>query len=198
MGEIPKTEIYSILLLSVLVILFLWYDRWRMVYVKAELDGRAYLVRNIADKQRVANLLAIIRSRLALLIQKVGKKVQTYPKVRKEYVSRLLIYGQKTLFKENKKSSNFTSYTINKGEEMIFCLRSKKATEYLHDLNLLMYVAIHELAHVACPEIGHTPLFNAIFRFLLKEAIKLQLYQKIDFSAAPQEYCGKIISTSIL
>jgi predicted metal-dependent hydrolase len=198
MEGIPKTEVYSLLLLSILIVVFLWYDRWRMVYIKAELDGRAYLVRNISDKKRAANLLAIIRQRLQTLVEKVGEGLGSYPPVRKAYVSRLLTYGQKTLFRENNKSSTFTSYTVNKGEEMVFCLRSKKSLEYLHDLNLLMYVAVHELAHVACPEIGHTPLFNAVFRFLLREAIKLKLYEKVDYSSSSKEYCGKVISTSIL
>ena len=52
-----------------------------------------------------------------------------------------------------------TSYTINKGEKIVICLRSKFLNE-IHDINTIMYVVIHELAHVACPEFGHTPLFS--------------------------------------
>ena len=68
----------------------------------------------------------------------------------------------RTKIYETSLTSNYTSYSINKGEELSFCLRSK-STGKLHDINLLMYVAVHELAHTACPETGHTPLFNKIF-----------------------------------
>ena len=57
------------------------------------------------------------------------------------------------IFRESTDDSKFTSYSINKGEEIVFCLRCKK-TNQLHNINELMYVAIHEISHVACPEIG--------------------------------------------
>ena len=61
-----------------------------------------------------------------------------------------------------------------------------------------MYVAVHELGHLACPEIGHTPLFNKIFKFLLEEAIKLDLYKVTKYSETPTEYCGMVITSNIL
>ena len=61
-----------------------------------------------------------------------------------------------------------------------------------------MYVAIHELAHIACPEIGHGALFQEIFRFLAQEAIKLKLYKYKDYYKEPVEYCGMILSTTVL
>ena len=68
----------------------------------------------------------------------------------------------------------------------------------LHDLNLLMYVALHEMAHVGCKEYGHTPLFKKIFAFYTNVAIELNLYKKIYFNSDPMEYCGLIISESII
>ena len=38
-----------------------------------------------------------------------------------------------------------------------------------------MYVAIHELAHVTCNEIGHTPKFWAIYDALIRKAAKNNL-----------------------
>ena len=61
-----------------------------------------------------------------------------------------------------------------------------------------MYVAIHEMAHIACPEIGHGSLFKKIFRFLCEEAINIGIYKKVDYSANPIEYCGMILSSSII
>jgi predicted metal-dependent hydrolase len=86
---------------------------------------------------------------------------------------------------------------VNKGEEIIFCLRSKN-NDKLHDLNLLMYVALHEFAHVACPEIGHTPLFKKIFKFFIEVSIILKIYEYTDYSNNIKEYCGIYINESII
>lgn len=93
--------------------------------------------------------------------------------------------------------SDLTSFSVNKGEEVSFCLKSKKTKE-IHDLNLMMYVAIHEMSHFACPEIGHGNLFKEIFKFFIEEAIKINVYKKVDFAQSPVEYCGMILSSSIV
>lgn len=70
-------------------------------------------------------------------------------------------------FEDNK------SYTINK-KKIYLCLKDEKNSYY--NMNMLMYVAIHELAHVLCNEIGHTPKFHRIFDNLLKKAHELKIY----------------------
>ena len=103
----------------------------------------------------------------------------------------------KTVIYETDPDSNLTSYSVNKGEELSFCLKSKK-TDNLHDINLMMYVAIHELAHIGCPEIGHGDLFKKIFKFFTEEAIKIGIYKKVNYSELPVEYCGMVLSSSIV
>jgi predicted metal-dependent hydrolase len=61
-----------------------------------------------------------------------------------------------------------------------------------------MYVVIHEMAHFACPEIGHGELFKKIFKHLIEVAIKLNIYEKVDYSTYPVEYCGMVLSSSII
>jgi hypothetical protein len=65
------------------------------------------------------------------------------------------------------------SYTIDK-QKVHLCLRDENG-EYYHQ-NMLMYVSIHELAHVLCNEIGHTEKFYQIFHRLLDRAIDLKIY----------------------
>ena len=65
-------------------------------------------------------------------------------------------------------TNDFTSYSLNKGEKIVFCLRSEE-TKQLHDINIIMFVAIHELAHVMSVTIGHNEEFYTNFRFLLQE-----------------------------
>ena len=77
------------------------------------------------------------------------------------------------------------SYTINK-HKVHLCLKDENG-DYYQD-NMLMYVALHELAHVFCDEIGHTNKFNMIFKDLLAKAEKLRLY---DSNIPPlANYCN--------
>jgi hypothetical protein len=91
----------------------------------------------------------------------------------------------------------YTSYTVNKGEKIYFCLRSKVLNE-IHDMNTLLYVVIHEMSHIACPEYGHTPLFYSIFRFLLRIGIDIGIYKDVDYRYNPANYCGMTINEYIL
>lgn len=77
------------------------------------------------------------------------------------------------------------SYTINK-KRVYLCL--KKSNHEYYDFNMLIYVAIHEISHVLCDEIGHTSKFYTIFQDLLQKAEKLGIYDsKIPIS---KDYCG--------
>lgn len=78
-----------------------------------------------------------------------------------------------------------SSYTINKYRVFI-CLRDKK-TDAIYDDNTLVYVILHELAHVECPEIGHTELFKRIFFNLLDRAEAHGLYD--PSLPRPIDYC---------
>lgn len=76
------------------------------------------------------------------------------------------------------------SYTINKSK-VYLCLRDQSKAYY--SMNMLMYVSIHELAHVICDEIGHTPKFHKIFSELLDKAVVLGIYDPSE--PLVQDYC---------
>ena len=61
-----------------------------------------------------------------------------------------------------------------------------------------MYVALHEMAHIACPEIGHGDLFKKIFRFLTLQAIEIGLYNFDNYDLNNVEYCGMMLTSTIL
>lgn len=65
------------------------------------------------------------------------------------------------------------SYTINK-KKIYMCLRDESGDYY--DDNMLIFVALHELAHVMCDEIGHTEKFQVIFQDLLARATQQGIY----------------------
>jgi hypothetical protein len=99
--------------------------------------------------------------------------------------------------------SRYTTYTIDKHDVHV-CLRTRDKDEKLYDINLLMYVILHELAHLCNydeagnPIEGHGKEFKDIFYLLVVEAIKLDVYTYIDYTEQPQEYCGIIVSSTIL
>mgnify|MGYP001315487753 CR=1 FL=1 len=65
------------------------------------------------------------------------------------------------------------SYTINK-QKVYLCLKDEN-NNYYED-NMLIYVALHELAHVLCDEIGHTDKFKRIFEDLLLKGEEIKIY----------------------
>ena len=64
------------------------------------------------------------------------------------------------------------------------------------DINTLTFVAIHEMGHLASESIGHKQEFWDNFEFLLKEAISIGLYEKVEYSKHPKSYCGIQITDS--
>ena len=113
------------------------------------------------------------------------------------YINDLIKRTRTINIMETPADEKYTSYTINKGEKIVFCLRSK-ILDTIHDMNTLMYVVIHELGHVGCPEFGHTPLFRKIFKFLLQQSIIIKIYHPIDYRIYPQNYCGMTINEYLL
>jgi hypothetical protein len=77
------------------------------------------------------------------------------------------------------------SYTINK-EKVYLCLKDEKDEYY--NRNMLIYVLLHELAHVICDEIGHTEKFHDIFQNLLMRAINNGIYN--PSIPVIQNYCN--------
>ena len=190
----------SILIIIFFFIIFTFFciHNNEVQYVESFIDKNQYLVRNLEDKDKAANMLADIKKRLLNILSYIedNKSKDTDCIFIKQYCYNKIKKLNKTIIRESSQNSVYTSYSVNKGEELVFCLRSKQNT--LHDINEIMYVAIHELAHIICPEIGHTQLFYKINRILLKYAIELNLYNYKNYSLYPEDYCGIKLSTNIL
>ena len=97
--------------------------------------------------------------------------------------------------KEGIDDPNYTSYSINKGEQIVLCLRTNNK---LMDLNTMMFVVLHELAHVCTESTGHTKEFWDNFKWILEESINIGIYTKQDFKLNNVEYCGMTITDSPL
>lgn len=170
-----------------LILLFIWTRNQssEVTMVKSKIDGQTYLVQNKPDKQQAAETLAQIKAKLTELVSKVKQK-----HANDDAVTRLASKFQPNNISEGGKDKSYTTYTLNKGEKIVFCLRTRDNADHLHNINLLLFVAIHELAHIMTLSTGHTPEFQKNFTFLLKEAVDFGLYQPENFRANPTTYCG--------
>ena len=191
------------MILITIAILILVYVIYRLainnlIYVKSDIDNKIYQVQDLPDKKRASNILATINRNKDRLISILKSNKNNEYSEYTQYIDQLIKNSKNVVIRENVANSFYTSYSVNKGEELVFCLRSKSRVNELHDINLLMYVVLHELAHIACPEYGHTELFKKIFAFFIRVAIKNNMYTLIDFDRRPVEYCGMSISESIV
>jgi len=191
-------EFVIILVMIVSVIIFIKIQHNNVVYVKSVINNKDYLVRDESDKDKASNLLATLDNNIQILKTHLYDNKNGKYKEYEKYIDQLYSRIEHCEISETSPGSSYTSYSVNKGEEIVFCLRSKKFNDRLHDINLLMYVALHELAHVGCPEYGHTDLFKDIFSFFTKTAVELRIYEKINFEEDPSEYCGMMITDSII
>ena len=191
-------ETFIISLLVIFIYIFFKINNNKFVLIEAY-NGQKVLVNDGENKQKSANLLAEIIERIYKLRNHLKRNRDKYPD-NQSCIDLLCenLNEERTQIYENSNSSEYTSYSVNKGEEIVFCLKSRKDPYNLHDINLMMYVAIHELAHIGCHEIGHTDLFKKIFAFYLEVAIELGIYKHVDYEIEPLEYCGMILSSSII
>ena len=188
-----------IILLIFLSIYFIYsksYGSDNLVKTKSQIDNQYYWVRNLSDKTQAANTLAKIKQNIYKLVNYLQKNKEAFPK-NMQYIKDLVSRTKDIVIMETGADEKYTSYTVNKGERIVFCLRTKVINS-IHDMNTLMYVVIHELAHIGCPEYGHTPLFKEIFKFLLIESSKIGIYTPIDYRKNPQNYCGMQINEYLL
>ena len=196
-------DFLSFFVLLTLITLFYGYLEWKsteVMFVETLRKGETFLVRKKNDAKEAANLLSELNRRLKLIIEYCNdEKNQTdYTEQNLIDVKRLKSNYNENNISESSPGNKYTSYSINKGEKLVFCLRQKDGSDDLIDINTLMFVAIHELAHLMTESIGHTPEFWNNMRFLLKIGIKINVYEKQDFMSNPVDYCGMTITDTPL
>lgn len=185
-----------IILSSVIVVSYIVYTTYfdnNLEPIKSTIDDRVYYVQgDKEDSEQAANLIAEIRKRLMSLVNHIYKM---YPPDDDMVILLHENFNPDVLKEGIEGTGKTTSYSINKGEEIILCLRNKNK---LMDINIMMYVAIHELAHLANRTVGHDSSFWETFATLLREAINIGVYQHHEFDKRPIEYCGMTITSDPL
>jgi hypothetical protein len=184
-----------------------------VVVVKSAVDGRDYVVQNKPDKQQAADMLAQVRQRMIKLVDYLktngnnagsSQGPAASPNDEKEYgsyqsrVDRIVQRFNPDRISEGNEDIRYTTYTLNKGEKIVFCLRARGEDDRVHDLSMMTFVAIHELAHIASVSQNHTEEFKMNFAWLLRHAVACGVYNVEDFRARPRRYCGIDVTDSPL
>lgn len=156
-------------------------------YVVSTFDNTKYLVRKLPDSQNAANKLAELNSHILKIIDACQKKDKDNVELLKEN------YNTDTL-SETVPGSKYTSYSVNKGEKISICIRNTDNS--FMNMNTILFVAIHELAHVMTISTGHTEEFWKNMKFILEVAESIGIYKPIDYQKFPETYCGMVINST--
>jgi hypothetical protein len=171
--------------------LYNYYLNEGLIKVKSKIDDEEYTVQIKDDAVEAADLIATIKGKLRTLLEHLEK---TYGNsdirvmaLKENYIPDRLSEGVDT--------PGYTSYSINKGEKIVLCLRNR---DKLMDINTMMFVVLHEFAHLATESIGHTEEFWTNFKWILEESINIGIYTRQDFQNKNVDYCGIKITSSPL
>jgi hypothetical protein len=163
-----------------------------LVQVKSSIDGQSYSVRDMPDKQEAADIMAKVRMKMNKLKLHLEATFPDKPQVRQLVKN---FEANPSRLYEATPEAEFTSYSVNKGESVHFCLRQREGgNESLVHEDIVTFVAIHEMGHMITRTVGHGPDFWNNFAWLLQEAERIDVYKHRDFRAHPVSYCGMKIT----
>jgi hypothetical protein len=183
----------SSLLLGVIIVGFVcnnYIKNMNLTDVVSTIDNRSYRVRKLPDKLDAANKLAEISESLTELVDHVyltDKDKEGVIQLKNNFNSRNII--------ENAPGGQYTAYSVNKGEQLALCLRDAESGSFI-ELNLILFVSIHELAHVMTDEVGHTDKFWDNMKYLLEQGKTIGIYVPEDYGKKPKMYCGQEINST--
>lgn len=182
---------YVLIFFIVAMIIKIYYesDYFQLKCIISNVDGNTYCVRESNKLQLVADLLARITVKMKKLVKYMEETYESH-----KGVKRLVNNFDPKVIVETLPTSKYTAYSENKGQKMAFCTTTTKEGNKLIDENTLTFVAIHELAHCMTLSIGHKPEFWQNFKFLLKNAKDINIYEPIDYKNDPKKYCGMTIT----
>jgi predicted metal-dependent hydrolase len=187
-------DIFVILILLSIGLIYIKKNFAEVEYVVSKIDNKKYLVLSLPDKQEAADTLALLNKDMLDLIEYLINK---YPE--DVVIQRLKKNYDSDNISEGSPYSGYTSYTVNKGQKLVLCIRQKnKSKQLIKDRNLLRYVVFHEAGHYASKTVGHNKEFWTNFKFIIKEAVEAGLYTKTNYKDNPQPYCGITVSSSII
>jgi predicted metal-dependent hydrolase len=159
------------------------------------------------NKDNAKHILQTIDRNLLALINKFNYKYSNIDSLnasnKKKKLLKFIKHKLNKTYKSSSLQENFpkiagkeVSYNVDKGNVISLCLRHYDNPEKFHDMNDLMFVAIHEVAHSCNESYGHDTKFWKVFRILLEVAVENNLYKNINYQNMNKNYCSMAISYS--
>lgn len=158
-------------------------------------DGNSYDMQDLPQKEEAVKLMSKIRKNLVM----IHTHYSSEPAFSSDPpISRFLARFNPDVFIENDMASKDTSYSENKGQKIVICLRDKTKSPSFPIIqeNTVMFVMLHEMAHLMTETIGHTQEFWTNFKRLLHDAVQIGIYQPVNYAHQPTPYCGMTITDS--
>jgi len=180
-------------LITTLTLLMLWclavlfnIDPETLEMRKSSITGRSY---GIQEMLAGADGTADVIGQLDVFIRDFIKYlVANHPEDKR--TERIRRNAKLLRLEESPFDEGVSSFTLNKGELMSLCVREKTDGQAFHDYQTLLFVVIHELAHVGSVSTGHGTEFITNFKWLLERAAESGMYHPADYSQNPITYCG--------
>ena len=163
--------------------------------VSVKKNDKNFLVQDLPDKEEAASRMSSIQGKIGKLFGRYRDDPATAAEPRVQAM--LERYNPENMCESNIQDST-TSYSENKGDRIVICLRQKTEGYPFVDENTVMFVVLHEMAHLMTFSTGHTPEFWANFRRMLQDAMGLGIYQSVNYAHDPKPYCGIEITDSPL
>ena len=123
------------IILSMIIYLFITMDN-NMIWVRAN-NQHEYLVNDIEGNQKVANHIGEIHEILKKFVYNIYNDRFKYSQY-EQYIVRLHKRFPSTQLMENpalRPDKSLTSYSLNKGEKIVFCVRNPNDIQQLYDQN---------------------------------------------------------------
>jgi hypothetical protein len=163
-------------------------------HVYSHVDNESYYVcSEFPNTQEAADNLAKLNTMNVEFIRYVrSTRGKVSPVMRAKIDALLKRYNPQVMLENtphNSDSPRTTSYTTNKGENMYICLRSLENSS-IENLEILKFVVLHELAHVATDAWGHDTSFWVSFKWVLQQAAAAGIYKPVNYGVTPIRYCG--------
>ena len=194
------------LIICILIMGVIYYLSTKESFINYNTGKKSFMV---LDKQNnyeyAAQILNDVDTNILLLIDYINKKYSNLDSIDNKNSKEKLLYIIKNkinaTYRSDSLKENFpsvigkdVSYNLNKGSDISLCLRNYDNPDEFHELNDIMFVAIHEVAHSCNESYGHDKKFWKIFRVLLENAIEIDIFKNINYRKDVVNYCSMHIT----
>tara|TARA_B100000575_G_C23119046_1_gene647332 strand:+ start:1161 stop:1712 length:552 start_codon:yes stop_codon:yes gene_type:complete len=180
-------------ILYILIIYFCFYLFDKRKKIKSNIDNLYYYVQVRKNNLKSLYYFSVLNYFINKLIFNLNKKDKIYIKYEKNINNLKDKILKNIIISESSKLFNKTR--TNNKEHIYLCIQYNNK---YYNLNHLKYIVMHELGHMICPCKGHTKEFYTINKFLLKEAIRLNIYKNYNYIISPINYCGVLLNEYLL